>query len=767
MTNWWKPWHGMSSVGAIMTGGLAATGCLLVLIAAGLVGLMNARGDLDALGRLHEKAVSVREMRAAALRRVLSLSGMVSAGSQVDTAIIYPRYAAAASDFIRAREALESGHLSESERAVIAQIKLNVRDSAAMQSEVLRLLESGKREAAAIVLNDMVVNNQATLMDLLSVLDRMMEARWRGAQQRGGESMGMMALALGLFGLAGIGTVAGVTRLVSLRIRGAERLLVEEKEGIEVTLNSVGDAVVAVNADGRVDYINDAARNLLGGEGDAWIGRPLDEVMVIRDERGGMPCDAKRLLGAGRKVRGTGQGYLLNSPDGERVVEIDCSRVGEARGWVLALHDMTAGRNLSRQLRWQATHDPLTGVTNRRHFEEALGSALENAKVYDRRHVMIYIDLDQFKLVNDTCGHVAGDELLRQMCTMLLRLVRRDDVFARLGGDEFGLLMHNCDVQTAQATAETMRDAIKQYRFFWDGRSFNIGASMGMVAVTSDTESVEAVMSASDAACYIAKDQGRNRVWLHRENDLQLARRKSEMEWVSEIAGAIEEGRFCLYRQKIAHIAGENPGHYEVLLRMVDRSGALIAPMSFIPAAERYNMMPTIDRWVVIKTIEKMSACPDDICAINLSGPSISDEVFAEFLLGALDESGISHERLCFEITETAAISNLAAAYEFISTLRGRGCKVALDDFGSGMSSFAYLKNLPIDYIKIDGAFVRNIHEDKLGLAMVKAVNEISHVMDIETIAEFVENDGIVAMLKVIGVDYVQGYAIHKPELWI
>lgn len=757
----------LNSVGVILIGGGVATICLIVLVAAGEFGVMGASGDLDELSRVHDKSAMVREMRAAALRRVLSLSGMVASGNAVDAAAIYPRYANAASDFIMARTALESHRMSIGEADLLEQIKVKVRHSADYQVEVIRLLESDRREAAATHLNEKVVVNQVDLLDLLTSLDQRIEADWRNAKARGKRSMNWMSWALALFGVLAVALVAWMTRFVSRRIRSAERLLVEEKESVEVTLNSVGDAVVAVNDDGVVTYINGAAKDMLQMKSGFLPGRLLADVLAARDEKTGVVLDAVRLLDSGRAARGSSQGYYVGA-DGadERVVEVCCSRVGDSRGWVLVLHDVTKARNLSKQLRWQATHDSLTGVTNRRHFEESLASALENAKVYDHRHVMIYIDLDQFKLVNDTCGHVAGDELLRQLCSLLIRLVKRDDVFARLGGDEFGLLLHNCDSDTALNVAETLRDTIGQYRFFWDGRSFNIGASMGIVAVTSDTASVESVMSASDAACYMAKDRGRNRVWVHRENDHDLARRKSEMGWVSEISRALEEGRFCLYRQRIAHISDRSLGHYEVLIRMLDRDGKIIPPMAFIPAAERYSLMPLIDRWVVTRTLEKMKSCCDDSYAINMSGSSISDDGFAEFLLDTLESCGVEPGRLCFEVTETAAISNLSVAADFIAVLRGKGYKVALDDFGSGMSSFAYLKDLPIDFIKIDGAFVRNIHEDKLGFAMVQAMNSISHVMEIETIAEFVENERIAALLQSIGVDYVQGYGIHKPEPW-
>ncbi|MDH3978901.1 MAG: EAL domain-containing protein [Gammaproteobacteria bacterium] len=429
-------------------------------------------------------------------------------------------------------------------------------------------------------------------------------------------------------------------------------------------------------------------------------------------------------------------------------------------------------RKLQKQLSYQASHDALTGLINRFEFENHLERALESVVTEQATHAMLYIDLDQFKIVNDTCGHVAGDELLRQLSTVLQQKIRNSDILVRLGGDEFGVLLEHCTPEHTISVANSLLSTVQEFRFVWEDKSFVIGASIGVVLVDKDSGGIANIMSAADAACYSAKDAGRNRIHVFGKNDAMIVDRYGEMQWVARINEALENNRFQLFCQQIISVGstGACPlGLIEILVRMKDEKGKLIPPGAFIPAAERYNLMTSLDRWVVKTTFEwldRNSHITDQLgkCSINLSGQSISDARFLDYLLDLLTESAVPAGKICFEITETAAITNLSEATEFISRLKEIGCSFALDDFGSGLSSFAYLKNLPVDYLKIDGSFVKDIVDDPIDEAMVRSINEIGHVMGKETIAEFVENDQILEKLHDIGVDYAQGFGIDTPK---
>ncbi len=435
------------------------------------------------------------------------------------------------------------------------------------------------------------------------------------------------------------------------------------------------------------------------------------------------------------------------------------------------------GRNITEKkeaeasLSYQATHDGLTDLVNRNAFETELEKVLSGIQQDERRHVLLYVDLDQFKVVNDTCGHVAGDELLRQLSQMMLCMFRENDVLARLGGDEFGILLRNCDVSMGEKIAGELLDMIHQYRFIWDDRQFEIGASIGLVEINENSESTVMVMGQADVACYAAKDAGRHQIKVFKDDDSESTQRQSEMHWASQIPKALADNRFCLMVQTIAPLGDAvcKP-HYEILVRMLDEQGGYVPPGAFIPAAERYNLMPLIDMWVVSHTFEFIQnylehngqeALP--VLAINLSGGSMGNEELFEFIRERIEELRLPAGSICFEVTETAAIGNLNKAVDFIERLKQCGCQFALDDFGCGLSSFEYLKSLPVDYLKIDGSFVKDMVDDPIDASMVEAINQVGHIMAIRTIAEFVENQQIVDALTRIGVDYAQGYHIDKP----
>ena len=438
------------------------------------------------------------------------------------------------------------------------------------------------------------------------------------------------------------------------------------------------------------------------------------------------------------------------------------------------LSDIDARRTAEETLSWQATHDTLTDLENRRQFETSLARHIETARLQGACHALLYIDLDQFKVVNDTCGHAAGDSLLRQLAHVLLAKMRRGDSLARLGGDEFGVLLEGCDLLHAQRVAAHLLATIRGFRFPWQGQVFTLSASIGVAAVTSASGDLESVLSAADTACYLAKDNGRNQVRIYHADDEEVSSRHGQMGWVSRITRSAEEDRFFLDCQRVVNLsaAGAPTEYLELLLRMRDEAGRVVAPMAFIPAAERYHLMGTIDRWVVGKALRCLgrlhgSAQPTRMpprFGINLSGMSLGDPAFADFVLQQLVESGAPPQSVCFEITETAAISNLARAARFISAFRDRGCRFALDDFGTGLSSFAYLKSLPVDYLKIDGSFVKGSGGDSVDHAVVDAIQRLAHAVGAKTIAESVESRETYERIRRLGIDFAQGHVIHVPE---
>lgn len=438
---------------------------------------------------------------------------------------------------------------------------------------------------------------------------------------------------------------------------------------------------------------------------------------------------------------------------------------------LLVCEDITETHRLAEQLSYHASHDPLTKLLNRREFDQRLKRVLDTVRDENTTHALCYLDLDQFKVVNDNCGHTAGDELLRQLGELLKNNVRKRDTLARLGGDEFGVLMEHCNLQQAKRVAESLRKEIENFRFAWGDRIFNIGVSIGLVPIANTSLNSIDVLKQADAACYAAKDAGRNRIHVYLEADSELARRHGEMQLIEQINRALVDNRLELYGQEITRVDGTelDGNHYEILVRMNDEKGQSVAPSAFLAAAERYGVAPRLDRWITEQAFEHLQESQERLeelamCAINLSGLSLSSSDFHEFLLDHLKNSAIPPEKICFEITETAAISNLTAAAEFIRSLREQGCRFALDDFGSGLSSFAYLKSLPVDYLKIDGFFVRDMAADPISFAMVKSIHDIGKLMGMETIAEFVENDAILQKLREIGVDYAQGYGISRPR---
>ena len=539
---------------------------------------------------------------------------------------------------------------------------------------------------------------------------------------------------------------------------------------LEAALQASQEAVLVLDAEARVVWLNHALEELLALPHSDWAGQPLKAVLRILDEETRQTEALESRLRDAEWLSALGQRALAVRHDGrEFPFELRCVPSHEPEGWLLFVRDVFQTRLLAETVSFQRSHDALTGLLNRAEFERVLQGAVDDASTNRHSHALCYLDLDQFKVINNTCGHFAGDELLRQITELIRLQLRAGDTVARLGADEFGILLWDVDQEVARTRAEELVRIVHDDLFVWGNKVFSLASCAGLVLIEQDCDNWAAVLRHAEIACNHAKQSGGNRVALYSADDRELTRQTTEMEWVSTIVQALQTDRFVLHGQPIVPLADAGGvEHVEILLRMVGPDGRLIPPGAFLPAAERYNLSLMLDRWVVTHTLEWLAGHTDfteqlGLCAINLSGASVGQPAFLDFLLGEISQSGIAPEKLCFEITETAAVSNLSMAKNFISALKDRGCRFALDDFGSGMSSFAYLKNLPVDFLKIDGLFVRDIARERIDHAMVKSINDIGHVMSMKTIAEFVENEATLRSLRAMGVDYGQGYGIARP----
>lgn len=558
--------------------------------------------------------------------------------------------------------------------------------------------------------------------------------------------------------------------------REAEEALVQQKERLQVTLHSISDAVVTTDAAGRVQYLNPAAQALTGWSLATACGQRHQDVLGLGAEPGddAAPDLVGRALAQGStqfhsKLRSTPQ---TGSP---LLIDLSVSPLlragGEADGVVLVFRDVTEASRLSREMEFQAMHDALTSLGNRRAFENLLAQAFTATRDGPSvHHCVCYLDLDNFKVINDTCGHAAGDELLRQVARLFLAHLQPQDLLCRLGGDEFGILLWQRDLEQALQVAERMQQELAAFRFVWRDHVFGVSVSIGAVALDAATESVGALLQAADSACYVAKDGGRNRIHVYAENDPALAQRYGVMEWVSRIEDALQHDRFELFGQPIQRLGaseGSAPPalHCEVLLRMRTADGRLVSPGEFMPAVERYQLAARVDRWVIRNALAWMAEHQEqvELCCINLSGQSVGDASFLGQVLQAMDQTPVRCDRLCFEITETAAMGDLAAANRFFQALRARGCLFALDDFGSGLSSYAYLRELAVDMLKIDGQFVVNMADDPVSFAMVRSIHEIGCLTGKKTVAECAESQAVVDLLGGLGVHFAQGYALGRP----
>jgi diguanylate cyclase (GGDEF)-like protein/PAS domain S-box-containing protein len=545
-----------------------------------------------------------------------------------------------------------------------------------------------------------------------------------------------------------------------------------------ITLESIGEGVITTDRNGTIDYMNEAAEQLIGCTRSAGIGKPLLDLLSLVDEidRSSLGDPVAKCLNERRRVNLGRRAFLLSKQsDRQFSTELTASPIrgpeGQVAGCVVIFHDVSELRGLAREMSYQASHDALTGLVNRAEFERRLEAALDSARGEGIGHVVCYLDLDRFKIVNDTGGHIAGDNLLREVGALLKQRLRDSDTVARVGGDEFAMLLARCPLDKAQQIAADVCRTVAGHPFAWQDRTFDVGVSVGLVEVGKDSGSAESVLNAADSACYVAKQQGRGRVHVYSARDEVTARQRGEIQWLQRLQRALKENGFELYVQPIVAMGGRNRSGpaAEVLLRMRGDAGEVILPVHFLASAERYHLMSHIDRWVVQTALAAIAGGAPHLpvgrtCNINLSAQTLGDDDFLEFIVGVLDHTGVSPERICFEVRESAVVSQLDQAQRFINVLHGIGCRFALDNFGSGIGSFANLKNLSLDYLKIDGIYTRNLETDSVNREMISAMVKLARTLDFQVVAEQVEDQMAFEALRDLGVDFVQGYAVDKPR---
>jgi len=560
---------------------------------------------------------------------------------------------------------------------------------------------------------------------------------------------------------------------------GAIPTEVSQKPRAMATLDAMGESVITVDQDGRIDYINHAAELLLGQQVDQVLGKTFADVASLVDEndRRALGDPAQKVQAGGGRVSPSRRAVLVPASGSmERFVEISVTPLQlegkESSGLVLVLHDTSELRGLTRQMTYQASHDALTGLVNRREFERRLQEALDSAQLGDAGHALCYLDLDHFKVVNDTCGHTAGDNMLREIASLIKEAVRDSDTVGRIGGDEFALLLAGCPLEKARQIADNVVRSVDDYRFVWKDKIFNVGVSIGLVEIGRDSGTIEDIMNAADSACYVAKKQGGLHVHVYSAREEANARHSGEIHWLLKLQGALRDNKFELYYQPIVHAraGGLSGPALEVFVRLAGEGGQPAAPPAeFIRAAERYRLMPHVDRWVVQAVLAALGRGglklpPGRSVAINIAGQTLGDAEFLEFVVECFDHTGANPNDICFEVTETSVVANLDHAQRFIAVLHGMGCEFALDNFGRGLSSFSTLKTLPMDYLKIDGSFIKNLAGDAVNQAMVAAMIELSRSLNFRVVAEHVEDQWALDTVTGMGIDFVQGYLVGRPQ---
>lgn len=570
--------------------------------------------------------------------------------------------------------------------------------------------------------------------------------------------------------------ILSVARDISYR-KNMEASLGRGRQQAQITLESIGEGVVTADAEGLIDYMNAAAEKLTGVTREHAVGKRLPDIVRLVDEadRRDLGDPVQRCLSDRRRVNMGRRAMMLSAAGGKELsIELTASPIrgpGEAiAGAVVIMHDVSEIRGLTKRMSYQAAHDALTGLVNRREFERRLEDALQSVREKDVTHVLCYLDLDRFKPVNDSCGHIAGDSLLRAIAALLRDKVRESDVVARLGGDEFGLLLLGCPLDKARQIADDVCAAVRDFRFVWRDRVFQVGVSIGLVEIGRDSTSIEDVLGAADSACYVAKQEGRGQVHVYSARDEVAARQRGEIYWLRQLQAALKEERLELCLQPILAVGKQSgPGPaMEVFLRLRDENGRLVQPQEFLPAAERYHLVGGLDRWVVRTTLTALGQgvirLPEGrSCTINLSAQSLSEEDFLEFFVDCLDQSQVSPLRICFEISESTLMADPERAERFASVLHGMGCQFGVDDFGSGVGALAGLRGLDIDYLKIDGRYTRGLRGDSVNWQVVAAITQLARTIGFRVVAEQVESQADFDALRELGVDFIQGHFIEKP----
>ena len=682
-----------------------------------------------------------------------------------------------ATEFSVNRQKLFDLGLSEEELKLFADLDKAVAPALKRQRLAAELAlsenEADLRQASHILLNE-VYPTQNIIVDTFSGMlheyKEQIAASSREAQNQIDWDKRLNYFIFGSIFILSFFVILFVIRHISLTARS----LSTEKEKAQSTIRSLGDAVVTTDRNNIIEYVNRTAESLIGKVSSELVGQTLQDGFPAYDKK--RDCwvwEAAKKLITGEDLNPLSRNITLYSfDDVEYEVTVAISPIvdihGDTNGVIVSFHDITQSQELLKKIQYQATHDALTGLLNRREFETRVTKSLT---LYENNptHAMCLIDLDSFKAVNDACGHAAGDQLLKQLSEYLLPKIRRSDFIGRLGGDEFGIFLSNTDSEHAHRIISDILDSIKEFLFIWDNKHFRIGASIGMIDIPPNFTDYNYLYKAVDTACYIAKNSGRNQIKRVSIDDSTLTSRVIESDWITKLNHALENNTFLLCGQTIEPLSLRTQGrkHIEVLIRMTDENeDSIISPMAFIPVAERYGMMNKIDLWVFNQVCRHIVETPLDhtVYAVNLSGQTLSSKENMLELLKIAEKLQLPPGRLCLEITETVAIANLEQARKFMEHMQSFGCYVALDDFGSGLSSFSYLKNLPLDYIKIDGSFIKTVISDKSSKVMIDAIHNVGKKLGLITIAEYIENEETLVELKKIGIDMGQGYFFDKPH---
>lgn len=721
----------------------------------------------------NKKSRLLVDMQQSARERSLALYTMINIKDPFEYDEALMKYKANAGVFIKARQTLLKMSLSEKEKDLIKEQGDLSKSAVPLQNLIIKLLNKERfKDAVSILIHKSIPAQNSVLAQISKIIDFQRDNNEEIVRQHQNRLDDNLIIIIIISIIILVLTILTSAYVIS-KITKTEKQLFFEKELAQITLHSIADGVITVDKDYLIKTINPVAETLADVKRQDVLNKNILSIYEGESEQQRSEINGN-IIGSGAKR--SIFDFTLTKKDGtkyevEHTIAPIIDQNKNILGAVIILRDVTEVRTMEKRLNFQATHDSLTGLINRREFELRLQQSILKAQTDHITHSICFLDLDKFKIINDTSGHAAGDEFLKQISNKIQSLLRQTDILARLGGDEFAIILDSCSIHKAKTICNQIIKTIKDTRFSWGKNSFETGASIGIVPITKLTVSAAEVMSSVDAACYEAKDKGRNRIQVFEPNNAEYVQHQIETSWIQKIKDAIAENSFELYFQELHNINPQypTPKTIEILMRL-NTQNKVIEPNSFIPTAERYNLMPMIDEWVINNAInfikEYKHIHKSDIrIAINLSGQSLSDDSVLNFITNTLRKNkNIKKELICFEITETAAIANMSKAIEFIACVKQMGCKFSLDDFGSGLSSFSYLKNMSVDNIKIDGIFIREIHTDPINKIFVESIHNISKIMGIKTTAEYVENEEILSCIKKIGIDYAQGYHISKPS---